>query len=43
MKRNSACVGLLMMTVIASIGPAFGQADKTTPAFYVVLNSLTKG
>ncbi len=43
MKRNSACVGLLMMTVIASIGPAFGHADKTTPAFYVVLNSLTKG
>jgi hypothetical protein len=43
MKRNSACVGLLMIAVIASIGPAFGQADKTTPAFYVVLNSLTKG
>jgi hypothetical protein len=43
MKRNPACVGFLMITAIASISPAFGQADKTTPAFYIVLNSLTKG
>jgi hypothetical protein len=43
MKRNSSCFGFLMVAAIASVGPALGQADKTTPAFYVVLNSLTKG
>ena len=43
MKRNCFGLGFLVVATIAAIGPAFGQADKTTPAFYVVLNSLTKG
>ena len=43
MKRSSLRLGFPVVAVIASAGPALGQADKTTPAFYVVLNSLTKG
>jgi hypothetical protein len=43
MKRNFYRLGFVMVATVASIGPAFGQADKTTPAFYIVLNSLTKG
>jgi hypothetical protein len=38
MKSGLPCVALLL----ALNGFAFAQADKTTPAFYVVLNALTK-
>jgi hypothetical protein len=38
MKRTLLCLGLLMILD----GPGFSQAAKTEPAFYVVLNSLTK-
>jgi hypothetical protein len=42
MKRNLLCLGLLMVLVIASGGRALTQGARTTPSFYIVLNSLTK-
>jgi hypothetical protein len=38
MKRSLLCLGFLMMLDASG----FSQAAKTEPAFYVVLNSLTK-
>lgn len=38
MKRSLICFGFLMILH----GPCFSQTAKSTPAFYVVLNSLTK-
>jgi hypothetical protein len=38
MKRSWLCVGLLMIPA----GSGLAQTAKTEPAFYVVLNSLTK-
>jgi hypothetical protein len=38
MKPGLPCIVLLL----ALDGSAFAQADKTAPAFYVVLNTLTK-
>jgi hypothetical protein len=38
MKPGLPCIALLL----ALEGSAFAQADKTAPAFYVVLNALTK-
>jgi hypothetical protein len=42
MKRNLLCLGLLMVLVIASGGRALTQGARTTPSFYIMLNSLTK-
>ena len=42
MKRNLLCFGFLMVLVIASGGRALAQSARTTPSFYIVLNSLTK-
>ena len=42
MKRSLLCLGFLMVLVIASGGHALAQSARTTPAFYIVLNSLTK-
>ena len=41
MKRSLLCLGLLIL-VIASGGRGLTQGTKTTPSFYIVLNSLTK-
>ena len=38
MKRSLICFGFLMLLD----GPGFAQVEKSAPAFYVVLNSLTK-
>ena len=38
MKRSLLCFGFLMLLD----GPGFSQVEKAAPAFYVVLNSLTK-
>jgi hypothetical protein len=38
MKRNLLCFGFLVILG----GPGLAQMDRTAPAFYVVLNSLTK-
>jgi hypothetical protein len=38
MKRSLLCFGFLMI----SGGSGLAQMDRTAPAFYVVLNSLTK-
>jgi hypothetical protein len=38
MTRNLLCVVLLLTLT----HPGFAQMDRTTPAFYVVLNALTK-
>ena len=42
MKRSLLCLGLLMVLVIASGGRGLTQGAKTTPSFFIVLNSLTK-
>jgi hypothetical protein len=42
MKRSLLCLGFLMVLVIASGGRALAQSARTTPAFYIVLNSLTR-
>jgi hypothetical protein len=42
MKRSCYWFALAMAGAIVSVGPGLGQTAKTTPAFYVVLNSLTK-
>jgi hypothetical protein len=34
--------GLLLATMIAAGQPAFGQSARGTPAFYIVLDALTK-
>jgi hypothetical protein len=38
MKRSLICFGFLMIL----IGSGFSQTERSVPAFYVVLNSLTK-
>jgi hypothetical protein len=38
MKRGLVCFGLLMIVA----DPGFSQTAKTQPAFYIVLNSLTR-
>ena len=42
MKRSLFCLVLLMVLVIASGDRALTQSARTTPSFYIVLNSLTK-
>ena len=42
MKRSLLRLGLLTVLVIASGGRGLTQGAKTTPSFYIVLNSLTK-
>jgi hypothetical protein len=42
MKRNLPCLGFVPILVISSIAPALCQSARSGPAFYVVLNSLTK-
>ena len=42
MKRSLSCLGFLMILVIASGDRALTQGARTTPAFYIVLNSLTR-
>ena len=41
MKRSLLCFGFLMVLEIASGGRALAQSTRTTPSFYIVLNSLT--
>ncbi|MGY3605989.1 hypothetical protein [Bradyrhizobium sp. Leo121] len=40
MKRYLLCLGLVAL--LAAVCPALAQSTRTGPAFYVVLNSLTK-
>ena len=42
MKRGLLRLGLLTVLVTASGGRGLTQDAKTTPSFYIVLNSLTK-
>jgi hypothetical protein len=42
MKRSLLYLGFLTALVIASGGRALTQGARTTPSFYIVLNSLTK-
>ena len=42
MKRSLLCLGVLMVLVITSGDRGLTQGAKTTPSFYIVLNSLTK-
>ena len=42
MKRSLPCLGFLIVLATASGGPALSQSARSGPAFYVVLNSLTK-
>jgi hypothetical protein len=40
MKRYLLCLGFVAS--LAAVSPALAQSTRTGPAFYVVLNSLTK-
>jgi hypothetical protein len=42
MKRSLLCLGFMMVLVIASGDRALAQSARTIPAFYIVLNSLTR-
>lgn len=42
MKRYLLCLGFVAALTAASRDPALAQSTRTGPAFYVVLNSLTK-
>jgi hypothetical protein len=42
MTRNLLCLGLLLILAAATTTSALAQSTRTGPAFYVVLNSLTK-
>jgi len=35
-------LGVLLVAIAASAQPAFGQSARGTPAFYIVLDALTK-
>lgn len=43
MRRNLLSVGVLMVLTAGQGEPAHAQSARKGPAFYVVLNSLTKG
>jgi hypothetical protein len=42
MKRTLLHSSLLLAAIAASDQPAFGQSARGTPAFYIVLDALTK-
>ncbi|MCA1455319.1 hypothetical protein I6F35_19210 [Bradyrhizobium sp. BRP22] len=42
MKRYLLCLGLAASLAAVCLAPVLAQSTRTGPAFYVVLNSLTK-
>ena len=42
MKRTLLTIGLVLATMMAGFQPGFAQSARGTPAYYIVLDAMTK-